>query len=222
MNRIGEQVRLLRSKKGLTPKALGKKIGVSDSFILEVESGRRIVNEALLGRLSKALEANLNEAGSFYAPEAQTPPAPEPAAAKVVKRSEPALPQWEQAFTQVLADVPIYEGTMTRIVGSKKAVLENRRVDGIPADKAFYYRVDTDAYASLRLKKGDLVLLRQTGETSEAGLFLCRRGAAVRIALIKPVDNKLLVMDHGSLAAETVLPKDIELLGRCVKGEITL
>ena len=42
MSRLGDTIRTARLNSGMTPKALGKKCGVAESFILDVEAGTRI------------------------------------------------------------------------------------------------------------------------------------------------------------------------------------
>ena len=55
MSRLGETIRAARLKKGLTPKALGKKCGVAESFINDVEMGTRIVSDDQAQRILKVL-----------------------------------------------------------------------------------------------------------------------------------------------------------------------
>ena len=55
MSRLGDTIRGARLKKAMTPKALAKKCGVSESFIVEVESGRRIVSDDQAQRILKVL-----------------------------------------------------------------------------------------------------------------------------------------------------------------------
>ena len=53
MSRVGEKVKNIRSSSGMTQKQLGKKLGVSESFINEVEAGRKVINQNLIDRLSR-------------------------------------------------------------------------------------------------------------------------------------------------------------------------
>ena len=57
MSRLGDTIRAARVKAGMTPKALGKKCGVAESFINEVERGTKIVSDELAQRILKALGA---------------------------------------------------------------------------------------------------------------------------------------------------------------------
>ena len=48
MSRLGKKVRTTRIQKGMTPKQLAQKLGVAERFIIEVEEGRRILNDVLV------------------------------------------------------------------------------------------------------------------------------------------------------------------------------
>ena len=61
MSRVGERIKSVREKSGLTQKALAKKLGVAEKFINEVETGRKILNEALIEKVSKVLNTDLND-----------------------------------------------------------------------------------------------------------------------------------------------------------------
>lgn len=41
MSRIGQDINKVRLKKGMTPKQLAKALGVSERYILDIESGKK-------------------------------------------------------------------------------------------------------------------------------------------------------------------------------------
>ena len=45
MSRLGDTIRAARVKAKLTEKALGKKCGLAESYIKDVEAGRKIVSD---------------------------------------------------------------------------------------------------------------------------------------------------------------------------------
>ena len=55
MSRLGDTIRAARVKAGMTPKALGKKCGVAESFINDVERGTKIVSDDQAQRILKVL-----------------------------------------------------------------------------------------------------------------------------------------------------------------------
>ena len=61
MSRAGEKLKDIRVKLGLSQKALAKKMGVAESFINEVETGRKILNEAMMNKLSIIAGKDIND-----------------------------------------------------------------------------------------------------------------------------------------------------------------
>ena len=55
MSRLGDTIRSARLKAKLTEKALGKKCGLAESYIKDVESGRKIVSDDQAQRILKVL-----------------------------------------------------------------------------------------------------------------------------------------------------------------------
>lgn len=244
MSRLGQKIKELRTARGLSPKELGKKAGVSESYILEVEQGTRILNESLVTRLSKVLGVNLNENGDFYNPSDDDSNERKP---RTVGHGKPQVdngarntdksgslhsnasgsapsPQWESAFSNVIKDVPVYSQDMSAIVSRKKLVIEDNKVEGIPADKAFYIRIDESAEGSLKLKSGDTVLVHKTAELQTSGVYVINYHERIRICEAKPLNNNLILLGsgRGTLASETAAVKEVTVLGKCVKAEISL
>ncbi|MBE3101713.1 MAG: helix-turn-helix transcriptional regulator [Firmicutes bacterium] len=234
MSRIGQKVKEIRTAKGLSPKVLGKKAGVSESFILEVEDGRRILNEGLITRLSKVLEVNLNEIGDFYSPttdgvEDNSPMTSKDARVPMSKTHiqtpvAPPSPQWEHAFSNIIKDVPIYNQSMSKVLNHKKLVIQDNKVEGVPMDKAFYLQIEDANMDTLRFKKGDLILIHKISEIQGAGVYLINYQDNMRISEIKPLNNNLLLLGshRGTLAAETAALKEVTILGKCIKAEVGL
>ena len=55
MSRLGDTIQKARIKAKMTEKALGRKCGLAESFIKDVESGRRIVSDEQAQRILKVL-----------------------------------------------------------------------------------------------------------------------------------------------------------------------
>ena len=58
MSRLGDSIRAARLKAKMTEKALGKKCGMAESVIKDIESGRRIVSDEQAQRILKLLGAD--------------------------------------------------------------------------------------------------------------------------------------------------------------------
>ena len=70
MSRVGEKIKEARLKAGMTQKALGKKLGVAEKFINEVETGRKIVQESFIEKAAKVLNTDLNDVSMVVTDEA--------------------------------------------------------------------------------------------------------------------------------------------------------
>ena len=55
MSRLGDMIRSQRIKYNMTAKQLARKCGVSEAFVLEIESGKRIANDIIATRMLKAM-----------------------------------------------------------------------------------------------------------------------------------------------------------------------
>ena len=55
MSRLGDTIQKARIKARMTEKALGRKCGLAESFIKDVESGRKIVSDEQAQRILKVL-----------------------------------------------------------------------------------------------------------------------------------------------------------------------
>lgn len=238
MSRLGQMVRDTRIKKGLTPKALAKKAGVSESYLLEVEEGRRILNENLAKRLSKVLGVSLSEREDFFdtvsdeTKSVKTAPTTEtnvalttaPTSKQVNAPLSPPAPQWEQAFSTIIQDVPVYNQSLSKVLYNKKLVIQDKKVEGIPADKAFYVQIEETDADVLNYKRGDLILVQKTSHIQAAGIYLINYQNTIRICEVKPLSNNLLLLGSkkGTLATVTAHVNEVTAVGKCVRAEIML
>lgn len=67
MSRLGDTIRNERLRLGLNPKALAKKCGVSEKFLLEVESGKRIIQDTEAARILKVMGKQQSVLADFEA-----------------------------------------------------------------------------------------------------------------------------------------------------------
>ena len=107
MSRVGEKIKEARTKAGLTQKALGKKLGVSDKFINEVEMGRRVAQEGFIERAAKILNTDLNDISMVVTDEALMEERKITEVAKKEKKINAKIlgetsPVWTDAFSSVM------------------------------------------------------------------------------------------------------------------------
>lgn len=224
MNRVGQKINIERMKKGLSEKALAKKLGVSEGFIKEVEQGKRVVNEKIIERISKILGANLNDLDLVeeikmedkaekknYVPSKKTR----------TKAEEPAS-IWTEAFNSILKSIPVYNYNMNKIIDNKLMPLVSNKIEGYAPDKVFFVEINDNDMIGFRIAKGDIAFLYNTIQINKEGIFLIEKEDKRLIRQVKRLEgNKLLlVYNNGTLKTETINAKDIKIIGKIIKNEI--
>ena len=230
MSRIGEKIKDLRINKKISEKELAKKLGVSEKFIVEVESGRRVVTDILMKNFSKALGQNIDDLSLSFEEETFKEEKP----VKVLNTQnnkekssgvkEPTKELWQDAFSPVLKAVPIYGYDLSKAKGYRELPILSNKVEGIAIDKAVYIKIEEDDMLGYRIGKGDLALLAITSEVINDSICLIEYNEKRAIRQIKVIDNKhlLLLSSKGSAKTETIGTKDVSILGKLHKIEITL
>lgn len=222
MSRIGEKIKNIRIEKGLTQKQLGKKLGVAEGFINEVESGRKVINQSLIDRIGKVLGKDLNDITmSFeeevYKEEKQTKFEYQP-------KKEKINDVWNEAFGSVIKNIPMYSYELNKVLGHKKAPLIENKIEGFPQDKVVFLQIQDDEMMGFRIAKGDIAFANLTNEVQNNSICLVEYGNERKIRQIKILDSNkvLLISNAGSVRTETIEKKSLKIIAKLNKLEITL
>ena len=230
MSRLGDTIRSARLKAKLTEKALGKKCGLAESYIKDVEAGRKIVSDDQAQRILKVLGvANPISTELEVAAEPEVKLRPRPRAYVISateqaeaarKAAEESSDAWLDALGGVVKRVPgmspdglVIDHVLTPIV--------NGRIEGGPPDKAIYYRCPDDMLRGFRVHAGDLLLTVPAGKVEDGALMLVEyRGERMVRKLLKLDGGRiqLQAFDH-EFSATVGTSMDVRVLGRCVKLE---
>lgn len=227
MSRVGENIKRLRNEAGLTQKVLAKKLGVAENFINEVESGRKVINEALISRISKVLGKEINDIGMSVEEESSREEMQPSKSFKTdikPKKVEEVQEVWSSAFGSVLRNVPIYDYNMTKAKGTRLVPVQNNKIEGYAQDKVFYLEVENDDLIGLRIAKGDIAFAHGAHELENNGVFLLEYSSERVIRQIKKLDNTkvLLISNKGSLRTETANIKEVKVIAKLDRIEIKL
>lgn len=153
MNRVGQKIKLARTEMGISQKQLAKKLGVSEKFINEAESGKRIVNQNIIDKLSKILGKSINDITMSFEEEVykedRTPKS------SPITKKEKVQDVWSEAFGSVLKKVPIYKYDMRTVVGFRQLPLIDNKIEGYAQDKVMYVQVESDDMEGFRIQRGD-------------------------------------------------------------------
>lgn len=223
MSRVGERIKEAREKSGMTQKTLAKKLGVAEKFINEVETGRKIINESLISKVSKVLNTDLNDINMVVTDEELQK---ELKAEKQVRQTKPAEVNevWNQAFGSVLKNVPIYDYSLANVKGYKQLPTASNKIDGHTANKVFYLKIENNDMTGYRIQKDDLALCYSIKEIENNAISLVEFNGKRVVRQVKKLDNvkALLISNNGSMRTETANIKELKPIARLYKIEFDL
>lgn len=223
MSRVGERIKEAREKSGMTQKALAKKLGVAEKFVNEVETGRKIINESLISKVSKVLNTDLNDINMVVTDEELQK---ELKAEKQVRQRKPEEVNevWNQAFGSVLKNVPIYDYSLAQVKGYKQLATASNKIDGHTANKVFYLKIENNDMTGYRIQENDLALCYSRKEIENNSICLVEFNGKRVIRQIKKLDNvkALLISNNGSMRTETANIKEVKAIAKLYRIEFDL
>lgn len=222
MSRVGENIKNTRNSIGMSQKQLAKKLGVSESFINEVESGRKVANQSLIDRLSKVLGKDMNDITMSFEEQVYTEEKNQKFSIQPKKESVKDV--WSEAFGSVLKNVPVYKYSLDKPISWKQLPLINNKVEGYAQDKVLYIEIENDDMIGFRIASGDLAFAHITHEVENNTICLIDYSNGRVVRQIRKLDNSklLLISNKGSLRTETVDVKEIKVLAKLDRIEINL
>lgn len=238
MSRLGDLIRTERIRQKLTPKQVAKKCGVSESYLLAVEAGTRIIADDQARRILKSIGLKQQNEAEFTLDDiaatvdlAQVQPrmaATVQAKKPVKKEAELAASTeddegvagsvWLDALQSVLKRVPVMNAVM-KPVSYQLVPVENGRIEGANPDKVFFYLAPDDSMRGFRIHKGDIVLTVPANSPVDGAIMLMTYNEHRYLRKIKLLDdrNVLLQSYDRQYEAETVPINEIGFIARCVK-----
>ena len=228
MSRLGDTIREARVKAKLTEQALGKKCGLAESYIKDVEAGRKIVSDEQAQRILKALGVKnpvSTELEVAAEPEVKLRPRPrayvlpvqeqEEAARKAAEESSDA---WLDALGGVVRRVPVMSPDGL-VIDHVLTPIVNGKIEGGAPDKVVYYRCPDDMLRGFRVHAGDLLLTVPASKAEDGALMLVEyRGERLVRKLLKLDGGRIQMQafDHEFTAAVGNI-QTVKVMGRCVK-----
>ena len=188
MSRLGDLIRTERLRQKLTPKQVARKCGVSESYLLAVEAGTRIIADDQARRILKTIGLREQTEADFTLDDiaatvdlVQVAPQMNEAAQRARRKPEPkAEPEavrvastdpeadkkdegvagsiWLDALQSVLKRVPVMNAVM-KPVDYRLVPIINNRIEGANPDKVFYYLAPDDSMRGFRIHSGDIALV---------------------------------------------------------------
>jgi len=220
MSRVGIKIKEARLSSKMTEKQLAKKIGVSESFIKDVELGRKVINEDVMNKISKALEKDINDITMSFEAEVYK----EELKVEPKKSLEKVNEVWDDAFSSVLKTVPVYGYDLNKALQLRQMPVINNKIEGYGKDKVVFIEIQDDDMVGFRIAKGDIAFGHLSHEIENNAICLVEYNGQRVIRQIKRLDNTklLLVSNKSSVRTETVGLKEIKVLVIFIKLEIKL
>ena len=237
MSRLGDLIRTERIRQKLTPKQVAKKCGVSESYLLAVEAGTRIIADDQARRILKTIGLKQQNEAEFTLDDiaatvdlTQVQPRiaevirkkPERKEAELAASSEEkdegvAGSVWLDALQSVLKRVPVMNAVM-KPVSYRLVPVENGRIEGANPDKVFFYLAPDDSMRGFRIHKGDIILTVPAQSPVDGAVMLLNYKEHRYLRKIKIVDDQRVLLQayDREYEAETVYMNEIGFLSRCV------
>lgn len=223
MSRIGDKIKAARISKNISLKELGKKCGVSESYLSDVESGKKVINDLLIKKLSGLLDINLNEPMLTDEMPSEDEEAPKEVL-RIQKPNQKPSMEWQSAFSSIIKDVPVYDIDMDGVKGFKHLPVIDRKVEGYSPDKLIYIKVPDNSMSGFRMKKDDMVMVALNPELLGAGLYLVEIEGRKEIRHIRKLDSNSVLVINQDEGIKTVTEDihNVKIIGRCIKAEVDL
>ena len=243
MSRLGDLIRTERLRAKLTPKQLAKKSGVSESYLLAVEAGTRIIADDQARRILKTIGLREQVEADFTlddiaatvdllqvqpskpaAPKAPKPALVRPDTEESEQKDEGVTGSvWLDALSSVLKRVPVMNAVM-KPVDHRLVPIQNGRIEGANPDKGFYFLAPDDSMRGFRIHAGDVALMVPAQSPVDGAVMLVEYNSHRYLRKIKKLDSFSVMLQSydREYDAQTVQLSDCNFLGRAVKLEINL
>ena len=243
MSRLGDLILLERTRQRMTPKQVAKRCGITEKYLLDVESGKRIIGDDQARRILKSIGLREHSEVDFTLDEiaaavdletiriaqpkaAPTSPPPPPQARRVATTDAPGEAAggiWLDALAGVIRAVPVYNAAWAQ-VDRRLLPIEGGRIEGGAPDKVFYFLVPDDSLRGFRVLAGDLVLMvpAQSPVDDTVMLVEYRQRRALRKVRKLDAGTVLLQSFDREYEAEPLSVHEVTFAGRAVRAEISL
>lgn len=227
MNPIAQKIKESRLKANMSEKDLAKKCGVAPSYIIQIESGKKIVNE----KTAENILAVFGEKVGFDFQD-QISDEREPVQT-VEKKKEVAKPsfyevepndQWAGALANLIKKFSITEVTSKKVVGYKELPILGKKVEGIAWERVLFVKAIDDELESVRIRKGDVLMIHEMKEVQGKGIYLIEMNQKRMLRVVyKESGNKLIIgMGKKDNSEQSSEASQVKIIGKCVRVEFEL
>ena len=229
---------------------MARKCGVSESYLLAVEAGTRIIADDQARRILKTIGLRDQTEADFtlddiaatvdlaqVAPQMAKPrpkpapaPRPEPEAVKVAttnpdedKDEGVAGSVWLDALQSVLKRVPVMNAVMKPVDWRLVPILQGR-IEGAAPEKVFYFLAPDDSMRGFRIHAGDIALMVPAQSPVDGAVMLVEYNSHRYLRKVKRLEGMQVLLQSYDREYDAVTApiSEVTFLGRAVKLEIAL
>ena len=239
MSRLGDLIRTERIRQKMTPKQVARKCGVSESYLLAVEAGTRIIADDQARRILKTIGLKQQNEAEFTLDDIASTVdlvQVQPRMAEAVKKQPPKEAElaastageddakgiagsvWLDALQSVLKRVPVMNAVM-KPVSYQLVPVENGRIEGANPEKVFFYLAPDDSMRGFRIHRGDIVLTVPANSPVDGAVMLMNYKEHRYLRKVKVLDDRQVLLQSydREYESETVPISEIGFISRCVK-----
>ncbi|MFL0252183.1 S24 family peptidase [Clostridium neuense] len=221
MSRAGEKVKSIRLEAKLNEKQFGKKLGVNENFIKEIENGKKVINDSLILRIKKVFGKDINDISMNDLNEDIVE---EKRNLAFKPKTTEANETWTNAMSSILKEVPVYDYNFNKKLGARELPVISNKIEGFNHDKVFFVKIEDNDMAGFRIMKDDIAFGHIIHEIENNSICILELNGKRFIRQIKKLDNTkaLLISNNGNVQTQTVNIKDIKVVGKLEKVEFKL
>lgn len=238
MSRLGDLIKLERTRQGLTHKQVAKKCGVSDKYLMEVEAGTRIIGDDQARRILKTIGMKAHTEAEFTlediaatvdlqsaVPQLQRAAEPKKQEAPKAKKEDDTVAGsiWLDALSSVLKRVPVYNAVMKE-VDHRMLPVVGGKICGAAADKVYYMVAPDNALRGFRVQKGDYLLVVPAQAPVDGSIMVLKTAGGYMLRKVKVMPRFQAMLQKYDTEYESELKNfsDLTVVGRCVRLEVDL
>lgn len=229
MNRVAKKIKEARAKAKMTEKELAKKCGLSVSYIIQIESGKKVVNEKVAEKILKVLGEKLeflNQEDSATQKSVDTGSNKKTVESKPKEQFYNIKPteQWSDALANIIKKFPIYEVSSNKVVGHKELPILNKKIEGYNWEKILFVKSQDNVMEAFRIKKNDVIMVQLTNEIQNGSIYLIEMNnkRMIRQLQKKPSRKVMIITEPNENNSDIRDLNKIKVIGKCVKVEFNL
>ncbi len=236
MNRLAIKIKEARLKANMSEKDLAKACGQNINYILQIESGKKVINEHIAENILKILGEKVEFFGDVESQKQdeskaklQTSMSNTQAKPNTQKQSTPPVQaitpneEWQGALAGIIKSYPIQEERSAKVVGYKDLPILSKKIDGFHYEKVLFIKVTDSELSKYRIQKQDVVMAVLANDIQGQGVYYIEVNRVKMIKYIVKTQNNRCIYSSGSTESEVEVDlKDVKILGRVVKVEFNV